>query len=291
MAAFSPATRRIILCADDFALAPGVSRAIVELLDAGRLSAVSCMTTSPWWPEHAGWLAGARDRADIGLHLTLNDLAPLSRMPQLAPNGRLPKYGSLLRRAYCRRLPRQEIVEELLRQLDAFESVFRSPPAFLDGHLHVHQLPVVRDAVIEVFRRRLAGTGTYLRNCSERLSILCQRRVSVARAWTINLPGIGLRRLAARHHIPTNQGFSGLYDFSGDVPYAQLFERFVVAARPGSIVVCHPGIVDAELRAQDSLTDQREVEYRYFLSPAFPAALAKAGVRLGRFHEPDPAAT
>src|SRR5262245_10068587 len=87
-AADRPATP-IVLCADDYAVAPGVSRAICALIEQGRLSATSCMTVSPHWPEHARWLRPLGDRADIGLHLTLTDHAPIGAM-RLAADGRLP---------------------------------------------------------------------------------------------------------------------------------------------------------------------------------------------------------
>jgi predicted glycoside hydrolase/deacetylase ChbG (UPF0249 family) len=39
--------RRIVICADDYALSPGVSAGIRELLAAGRLNATSVMTIFP----------------------------------------------------------------------------------------------------------------------------------------------------------------------------------------------------------------------------------------------------
>ena len=47
------AQRMIILCADDYAMTEGVSRAIGELAAAQRLSATSVMVTSPHWPATA----------------------------------------------------------------------------------------------------------------------------------------------------------------------------------------------------------------------------------------------
>jgi predicted glycoside hydrolase/deacetylase ChbG (UPF0249 family) len=44
--------------------------------------------------------------------------------------------------------------------------------------------------------------------------------------------------------------------------------------------MCHPGIVDAELRRLDPLTTLREREYAYFLDDAFPAVLASHRVAL-----------
>ena len=55
-AARRPPPARFVLCADDFALSPGVSRGIIDLIARGRLSATGCMTVSPFWPEHAEWL-------------------------------------------------------------------------------------------------------------------------------------------------------------------------------------------------------------------------------------------
>ena len=43
--------KQVTLCADDFALHPGVDAAVVALAQAARLSATSCMTTAPRWPQ------------------------------------------------------------------------------------------------------------------------------------------------------------------------------------------------------------------------------------------------
>ena len=56
-------SRPVILCADDFGLAPGVSDAICGLIAAGRLSATSCMTTLPGWRAHASDLQSVVARA------------------------------------------------------------------------------------------------------------------------------------------------------------------------------------------------------------------------------------
>ncbi len=50
----------IVLCADDYALHPLVDEAVERLALAGRLSATSCMATSPLWPEAASRLAALR---------------------------------------------------------------------------------------------------------------------------------------------------------------------------------------------------------------------------------------
>lgn len=275
--------RPVVLCADDYGLAPGVSRAIAELIADGRLSATSCMTISPFWPDHAQWLKPLRGRADIGLHLTFTDQKPLGPMPDLAPDGRLPPLGRLLGRALTRRLDPQEIRREVGRQIDAFEAAWGAPPDFIDGHQHVHQLPVIRDALLFHIRNRLADSRPYIRCCNEPLTAILRRGIDPFRAAVISLLGRGLRRRLARGGIAHNDSFRGVYDFSPRIPYPELFRRFLADAGPRTLIMCHPGLVDDALRAADPLTGQRETEYRYFLSDEFAGLLQTADFRLARF--------
>lgn len=275
---------RLILCADDYGLAPGVSRAIVRLLAAGRLSAASCMSIGLAWPGHATALRAYADRADIGLHLTLTDHAPLGAMPRLAPEGKLPSVAHLLALSLTGRLERAEIAAELERQLDAFERELGRPPDFLDGHQHVHQFPVIRDAVIELWRRRLGGSRAWMRLCIEPWRATLRLGLDAPKAWAITALGRALRARAHEAGIPGNDRFAGIHDFSGRVPYATLFESFVRDAGTGTLLVmCHPGEVDAELTALDPVTSAREEELRFFESATFPELLAQKELRLARF--------
>lgn len=270
----------ILLCADDYAIAPGVSRAILDLIDRGRLSATSCMTVSRFWPEHAGRLRARDGKADIGLHLTLTDAAPLSAMPRLAPTGRLPGLGRLIALALLRRLDREEIGGEVDRQIARFADAFGRPPDYVDGHLHVHQLPVVRDIVLDRIKRL---PGAYLRVCAEPASAILRRGVAVQRALVISALGTGLKRRIAAGRLGGNARFAGVRDFDETQPYRTLMQAFLRDAPDGLLVMCHPGIADADLAAVDRVTTAREEEYRYLGSDEFPRDLTAAGVALARF--------
>jgi predicted glycoside hydrolase/deacetylase ChbG (UPF0249 family) len=283
MASTQSQPRPVVLCADDYAIAPGVSRAILELIDRGRLTATSCMTVSRFWPEHADWLRPRAGKADIGLHFCLTEAAPLSAMPHLAPEGRLPALGALLGRALLRRIDPDEIARELDRQLDRFADAFGRPPDYVDGHLHVHQLPIVRDVVMRRMRQTLPQA--YLRVCDEPLPAILRRGVAVPRALVISLLGRGLRRLAAGR--PANPRFTGVRDFDEKAPYRALMQAFLRDAPNGLLVMCHPGVVDADLAAADRVTTPREEEYRYLLSDEFLKDLEAAEVRLSRFRRAD----
>lgn len=274
-------TPAITLCADDYGLAPGVSAAILALIDSGRLQATGCMTGSPHWPAAAPLLRLLDGKADMGVHLTLTDQKPLGAMPDLAPAGQLPSLPALLKRAVTRRLDRTEIAAELGRQIDCFEAHYGRPPDFLDGHHHVHQLPVIGEVVLELWRRRLGGHG-WVRSCVEPFPAILKRGIDPVRASVISALGLGFRRRLERQGVPHNTSFRGVYDFSGRVPFDQLFRRFTDAPGPRALMMVHPGFVDDALMAADSLTHQREVEYAFLSSDACALSLADRGLSLRR---------
>jgi predicted glycoside hydrolase/deacetylase ChbG (UPF0249 family) len=275
--------KAIVLCADDFAISPGVSAAIIDLLERRRLSATSCMTASRHWPSLAVRLSPFAASADIGLHLTLTDGRPLGEMPRLAPDGRLPALGRLMLDALTRRLDRVEIAGEIRRQLDAFVTARGCMPDFIDGHQHVHLLPVIRKEVLALFAGPLAAPLPYLRICWEPPGQILARAVAVGRASVIAALSLPLRREARRRGIAINDSFRGVTDFADTRNYPGHFPRFLRGPGGRPIIMCHPGYVDAELAAADRVTAEREGEYAYFAGSQFPADLAAANCRLARF--------
>lgn len=271
--------RPLIVCADDYAISPGVSQGIRELAEAGRLSATGAMTVMPHWPAAAVAFKPLAGRVAIGLHLVLTDQRPLGAMPNLAPHGKLPVIATLTRRALVGRLPKHEIAAELTRQLDAFETNLGRPPDFIDGHQHVHQLPVVRDLVLEACRSRLAAHGTWVRDCwDDPAALLLRRSIEGAMvAWF----GRGLDRAARVRGIATNIGFTGVYPF-GRIELRAALPRML--RRPGGkpMLMVHPGHPDAELAAVDAWVAPREGEWAYLQSEAFPQDLAALGLRVAQ---------
>jgi len=269
----------LTLCADDYGLAPGIGRAIRALIATGRLQATGCMTAGPFWPSEAALLRPLTGQAEFGVHLTLTDHTPLGPLPALAPDGRFPSLGQLLKRSLLRRLDRAEIAAELERQVDSFEAAMGRAPDFLDGHHHVHQLPVIRDVVLDLAAQRLAPGG-WVRSCWDNPVAILGRGIDPARAGLISLLGIGLRLRLRRAGIAHNRRFRGVYDFSGRVPYPALFERFTDRPGPGTLVMCHPGEVDEALLACERLTDQRAVEYAFLASDKMTTSLTRRGLVL-----------
>ena len=217
---------RIVVCADDYGFTPGVSRGIRELIAARRISATSVMSGSEFWPFEAAALKAIANDADIGLHVTLTDQKPLGDMPLFAPEGRFPPLPAVFRAGLLRRLPLLEIEAEIERQVEAFVAHYGAPPAHIDGHHHMHQLPGVRDIVVRI-AARIGNGRTWVRSCAERHALIARRGIAPLKTAIIGALGPGIARRARNAEVPINNGFSGAYDFAHEKrPLDDLFARF-----------------------------------------------------------------
>lgn len=227
---------RLILCADDFGLSSEISRTIAELAAEGRINAISCMAVCAGWARDSSLLRSLPESIEIGLHLVLTGEPPLTPMPELAPDGRLPPINRLAHRAGLKQLPLDEIKREISAQFDRFIDEYGRPPAFVDGHQHAHVLPGIRQIVLAETARR--APDAWLRNCTDRLSAILSRPFrgkALANAWLSR----GLKRAGARHGLSSNDSFGGHYDFASD--YKRLFPRFLRRPSAVHLVMCHPG--------------------------------------------------
>lgn len=270
-----------ILCADDYGMTESVSRGLLEVASAGRISAASAMASLPDWGRAARDWAAARPAADLGLHVTLTVGAPLGAMPRLAPGGEFPGLGALAAAAVSRRLPREEIEAEIGRQIDAFCDAMGAAPSHIDGHQHVHVLPGVRAALFSALAAR-GLSHLPLRDSSDAPTRIARRRANSGKALKVNALTAGFRRAAHGAGHALNQGFAGFSDFAPDRYDAAQFAAYLVAPGPRHLVMCHPGRVDDALRRLDPVTSAREAELAFFLSPAFVDLLAEKGARLER---------
>ncbi len=251
----------IILCADDYALTEGVARAIGELAAARRLSATSVMTTSPFWAPTAPRLLVHRGRLSIGLHLDLTLGPPLGPMRRIAPSGRFLGLAAIIGMSLCRLIDKAELEAEISRQLDAFEAKLGFQPDHIDGHQHVHALPQVRQALIEVAARRYRERPPMLRDPADTIESVKARGGSVAKALLVHALARGFGPAARAAGFPVNRGFSGFSSFDAAIPYAEELRQAFTATRSPHILMCHPGHVDADLRERDPVVERRKMEY------------------------------
>jgi predicted glycoside hydrolase/deacetylase ChbG (UPF0249 family) len=275
------ALRRIFLVADDYGISPAVSAAIRDLIARGRLNATSVMVGTPSFERSEAVslsvLNAAGPRAAIGLHVTLTaPFKPLSDDYRPLRNGAFLKLEDTGGSAILRRLDPQSLKREVSAQFRAFAAAFGRPPDYVDGHQHMHIFPQIRDAVLEATKEH--APSAWIRQCG-RVSAL-HRRLADPKGLVLDALSVAFRRRAARDGIRTNPAFAGTYNFDPRTDFTALFPTFLENLTEGSVVMCHPGHVDAELRSLDPVTTAREKEYAYLAGEQFPKDLQAHGLTL-----------
>jgi predicted glycoside hydrolase/deacetylase ChbG (UPF0249 family) len=278
-----PPHRPIWLCADDYGISASVNKAIRDLIMRGRINATSVMVAAPsFHRSEAASLnmlnAGAR-RVAIGLHVTLTaPFEPMSAGFRPVRSGAFLPLEQMLVRGVLRLLNRKRLGIEIATQLKAFVTLFGRAPDFIDGHQHVHLFPQVREALLEVVGE--AAPKAWVRQCGRAVPL--QSRFADRKALVLDLLSRSFRSRANRRGIATNPAFAGTYDFAAEAApdFARLFPGFLAKLPAHSVVMCHPGFVDAELVRLDPLTTLREREYAFLAGDAFPGLLRAHGVAL-----------
>jgi predicted glycoside hydrolase/deacetylase ChbG (UPF0249 family) len=266
--------RTLSVCADDFGLTPGISAAITRLARANCITAISCITNSPYWESSAPLLCDLPESVDVGLHINLTEGKPLSaQLAEVWPS--LPALQLLMVRAHLHLLPLAALASEVQAQVAAFSAATGGSPRYLDGHQHVHHLPGLREIVLEA-ADRLRPTPA-IRNTGRVLG----PGFGVKR-WLIENTGAQtLRRELARRGLDHNPVLLGAYDFQ-DANYRGRMQGWLAALPAGGgLLFCHPGeVIGGD--PPDAINPARARELAYLESDAFLVDRAAANVRLGR---------
>jgi len=271
-------TKRIVLCADDFGQALAISQGIIALIQQHRLSATSCITNAQHWPEHAKWLVQYKAQVAIGLHFNLTEGRALSAEYRQAHGEQFLSLSGVMRKAFMRTFDQAAIESELEAQLDSFMSEMGSLPHFVDGHQHVHQFPVIRDALVAVYQRRLHVQKPFIRLVNEKLTPMDVLRQP--KKMIIFFTGTSaLKKLLDQQGIRYNRSFAGIYSFAKAAPYSELFPQFLNDIEDGGLIMCHPGLLSNNPEG-DVIAANREEEYQYLASNEFLVACESAGVSL-----------
>src|SRR5947209_7088759 len=151
--------RGIWLCADDYGISPAVNVAIRDLVVRGRLNATSALVVAPSCHRSEAMALDVLNRGEprvaIGLHVALTaPFRPSSSGFVPLTAGRFMPLGRTVAHAFLRRFEHDALTCEIAAQLSTFVQVFGRPPDYIDGHHHVHLLPQVRGAVLQVAKQQ-----------------------------------------------------------------------------------------------------------------------------------------
>ena len=246
----------MILCADDYGLSDDINHAILDLCGARKLSAVSCMAIlERCTAKSLSELRKYEVTVDLGLHFCLTDEGlPLTTMRAGTMPRIFPSFGNLFRRALVGQVTAREIASQVSGQYDLFCDKCGRRPDYIDGHLHVHQLPGVREGVLDFVLGLPADCRPYVRNTRLPLRRLLRNRLPWLKAASIGIFGVKMYKQLREAGVPTNEGFAGIYDFREWPKYRGFLPRFAAClSHPNGILVVHPA-VNEKWRQQEFMT-------------------------------------
>ncbi|WP_137718551.1 ChbG/HpnK family deacetylase [Methylobacillus flagellatus] len=266
------ATKALVISADDYAQNAAIDAGILHLIALGKLSATSCLTLSPRWPQAAQQLAQYRSLADVGLHLDFTQYAQPLHMP----------LAQLIGNSLLRRLPASAVRNSILHQLQRFEDATGHAPDYIDGHQHVHQLPQIRTALVDILQQR------YPQEHLPWLRLARPDWKDGVKAGVIRLLGAAaLEQAAQQAGIACSQRLLGVYGFGQAGSYLPRLQRALDQASDQKetkglvVLMCHPATSEQDDR-NDSIQADRRQEYNDLLHYDLEAALASRQLRLLR---------
>jgi hopanoid biosynthesis associated protein HpnK len=275
------ASRLLIVNADDFGLAPEVNAAVAAAFDRGIVRSASLLAGGVC-AEEAARIAADRPGIGVGIHLAVTQVRPIlgaDRLPALTGGRDTFPAGpaALIRRLSAGNEIRREIVAEFSAQVCRAQDL-GVRVTHLDSHQHVHLLPVVRSAFVEVAREfgiravrmpRLGGPSRSAAQWSKAAAIAA----------------FGRAARAAFRGLTWTDGFRGLA-CSGELTRVRLLE-VLRALPPGTHeLMCHPASATA-LPEHAAWGYDGPGELAALCCPEAVAELRRRAIRLGNFADCD----
>jgi predicted glycoside hydrolase/deacetylase ChbG (UPF0249 family) len=227
----------LIVCADDFGLTAGTSRAILEAHHHGVVTATSVLALAPGALDRVGWLDDVPGLG-VGVHLALvgedPPLLSATEVPSLVDRrGRLARsWRTLVPRLVAGRVDPADIRRELHAQVTAVRE--RHPIDHLDTHQHLHLWPSVGEVVVEL--AQLEGIG--------RVRLPRPSR-SGAKAKAIGHLAQRLEACVERAGLAATVGFAGIDEAGGWAAASLTSALGRLAATSSSVEInVHPGPAD-----------------------------------------------
>ena len=254
---------------------PGINNAALRLAAMERVHAIGCLVGGDAWNT---WIHPLRrldsGGIDIGLHLDF------TASPLLATSRR--RLRALVAASLLRRLDGRGVRAEIRAQLDAFEQALGHGPAFVDGHQHVHQLPVIRRELLEELDDRYGPSAAWLRSTRVPPGGHAADRAgwrAFVKPWGIERLGArGLASMARRMGFGQNRSLLGVYDFEGGADrYRTLLGAWLRCASHADLLMCHPSLAQDK---GDALLAARQAEFQVLSSAAFGTLLRDSGIEL-----------
>ena len=256
---------RLIVNADDFGLAPGVNRAILELHAAEVLTSTTLMAQASA-TEEAIKMALSMPALGVGCHIVLVDGAPVSdknKIPSLVDRTTgnfYPSLGSFLKRSFTARIRAAEVEAEASAQITLLQS-YGLRLTHIDTHKHIHMFPSILRSVLRA--AKAAGVHT-VRNPFEPIwsvnATIDAPEMRRAEVIFMRRFESKFRRIVDEEGFQTTDGAIGVLA-TGTLNIATV-NALITAMPEGTFeLVSHPGYRDEQLaKANTRLLESREIE-------------------------------
>ena len=231
--------KKLIVNADDFGRTPGVNAGTLEAHTRGIVTSATVMVLEKSAARGIREAAERAPRLSLGLHFVVTGggrpAAAAREVPTLAPAGCFRRTREQLPAT----LPAEEVRAELEAQIDAFQVLARKPPTHLDSHHHAALHPAIAPVFEAVARERCLPARA---SSDEARRALRAAGVQTPDRFIDSFHGEGAR-------------LEGLEQILGGLPDGV------------SELMCHPALVDEELRGGSSYVEQRDREREVLCDP------------------------
>jgi predicted glycoside hydrolase/deacetylase ChbG (UPF0249 family) len=260
----------LIVHADDFGETAEITDGICQGIEAGVVTSTSIVANMPMTQYALRRVRSLAERASFGVHLNLCEGRPLTPgLTLVGTDGEFHGKRALIERAVLGKLSMRELEAEIVAQIALIQDSGVAI-SHVDGHKHLHQLPLVSVVVAKVLPRfdirrvRLMRTG----------SLTTSRKFAT-----------GLRELAAWRAARVF-GRAGLRSPVRAVDLMQLLPGDRANRSPAALtdphgpveLCCHPAL--AGYSGGKSSSHQRPEELEYLLSDRFRELLKASRARL-----------
>jgi len=258
----------LVVTADDLGLSAGVTKGVLESHRRGIVRSASLIVTADSSAEAAA-LARMEGDLEVGLHIDLVGGWPVSDPAAVRSlvddEGRFLGLGELAKRLFSGRVRAREVAAELRAQAALARSWGILPLAW-DSHRHVHLMPPVARVVGRIAREE---------------GVRWIRRARSPRAWAgpkeTSLRVATFASALAFRGIPGNRWY---VDMTSQRPRLDAAGVALLATYRGvGEIAAHPGYVDDDLRAVDTLVDERRKDLEILTDPLLRTALGSEAVR------------
>lgn len=271
----------LILNADDFGISPGASKGILNLVALGRLSAYSLMVNCNHWREYRNDIESSRTKVSVGLHLNLTEGSGIEPIRLNGISKDLPNCAKLIAQCLSRQVDIDWLRREISSQFDLFENTLGITPDHIDGHQHVHMLPVVRQVLTQELKKRSHYPQPLLRQSNlsfwnpkyDGLNVL-------AKSLIVRAAGIGAVTALNSDGFPHNERFLGFANLERNKKFSKQLCCWLRPSDSVVLVMCHPGI--DKTCVHDPLAARRYYEFSSILKfDRLPEILWRPGERIG----------